>query len=110
MSTLHLCCPATLYVRGIRQCPDCSKVGRWAGFEQLWYGITGTCLNCGRSWSDGYLLPLPFIRGARPRAIARARKMWDQAVGWRSPEVRAWLRDQFSLEDALNEVTSEVAS
>jgi hypothetical protein len=95
---LHVHRPATLYVRGVRQCHDCGKHARWAGFEQMWYGITSTCLNCGRTWSDGEWMPLPFERNSRQNSINRAKTMWDKAVGWRSPEAKAWFREQ--MDDA----------
>lgn len=91
---VYICRPATLYVRGIRTCPDCGKRGRWAGFEQAWYGISSTCLNCGRHWSDGEWMPLPFRPQAREESIRQAREWWDKALAWRSREARAWLRQQ----------------
>ena len=95
---VHICRPPTMYVRGVRICPDCGKHGRWAGFDQVWYGVTSTCLNCGRTWSDGEWMPLPFERQARQKAIKRAREMWSKAVRLGSDEYKAWLNAQ--LEEA----------
>lgn len=96
--TIHICRPATLYIRGIRRCPDCKQVRRWVGFEQVWYGICSTCCGCGRSFDEeGHRVALPFKRGARREAIARARGRWPVSVGWRGPEARRWLDEQLRV-------------
>lgn len=94
MNDVIVCCPATIVVRGVRRCPDCKRVGRWAGFDAFWYGIYATCLNCGRSWEAGEVLPLAFARGVRADAIAKARRRWAEAVRAFGPEHRAWRAQQ----------------
>jgi hypothetical protein len=91
---IHICSPASLYVRAIRTCPTCQHYGRWAGFEQVWYGTTWTCLNCGDSFTDGYRIARPFARGWRTKSIRHGRTFWALGVAWRGPEARAWLKEQ----------------
>jgi ribosomal protein L37AE/L43A len=93
---IHLCSPAVLYVRAIRTCPACRHRGRWAGFEQIWYGITWTCLHCGDRFADGTRMERPFARGWRQESIRRGEAMWNQAVAWRGPTAKAWLAEQLS--------------
>jgi len=54
-------------------CPDCGKRSRFLTFSYEWYGPDSTCIRCGRSWSDGEWMPLPFVRGARQKEIDRAK-------------------------------------
>lgn len=92
MGSVHINQPGTCYVRRIGNCPTCRQRRRVAGFDQLWYGPTWTCLGCGDSWSDGEMLPRPFARGWREKAIARAQGWWAEAVRFLGPEHRAFLR------------------
>lgn len=62
-------------------CPDCKKRTRMLGFFQDWYGWDCTCLRCGRGFSDGEWMPLPFMRGARPKSIAAAKARWRASPG-----------------------------
>lgn len=95
-----ICRPATFWVRTVRRCPDCQEVRRLVGFDQIWYGITWTCVGCGRSFTSTEFLPKPFERGWRQRAMAAARERWPQAVALGSPAHRRWLHDQLTAEPA----------
>ena len=57
-------------------CPDCKKRTRFIGWCYEWHGASSTCLRCGREWQDGEWMPLPFMRGARERNIAKAKRRW----------------------------------
>jgi hypothetical protein len=61
-------------------CPDCKRHSPFANFHQEWYGSDSTCMRCGRSWSDGEWMPLPFCRGAREQNKANARKRWKRGL------------------------------
>lgn len=77
MSTVHLHAPAaTAKEIEAATCPDCKKRTRMLAFFTPWYGWQSTCLRCGREWSDGEWLPLPFARGARQRNIEQAKRQW----------------------------------
>lgn len=94
MSGVVLCRPDTLWVRTVRCCPVCGQRRRLVGFDQLWYGITWTCLGCGDMWCGEELLERPFKPRWRQENIARASKRWDAAVRLDSQEHRRWLRPQ----------------
>ena len=57
-------------------CPDCKKRSRFLSFFTPWYGAQSTCLQCGREWSDGEWMPLPFCKKARKNNIATAKSQW----------------------------------
>lgn len=57
-------------------CPDCKKRTRMLSFFTPWYGWDSTCLRCGRHWSDGEWMDLDFVRGARAKSIAAAKRRW----------------------------------
>lgn len=71
-------CSPTLTSQSIRagDCPDYGKRTRFINFHYEWYGTDSTCLRCGRTWSDGERMPLPFERGARRKSIERAKRLW----------------------------------
>ena len=60
-------------------CPDCTKRTRMLSFFTPWYGWGSTCLRCGREWSDGRWVALPFVRRARQINIDAAKKRWRAA-------------------------------
>ena len=57
-------------------CADCKKKSYFVNFYEEWYGWSGTCLRCGRSYDDGYLVPFEFYRYARRDSIQSAKKRW----------------------------------
>lgn len=71
-------CSPTLDSQTIRagDCPDCGKRTRFICFHYPYYGTDSTCLRCGRHWSDGEWMPLPFERAARRNSIERAKRAW----------------------------------
>ena len=77
MSDLHICAPPVTDRRArVTECPDCKKPSLVLTFYFEWYGPDSTCLRCGRRWSDGEWMPLPFERGARRNSIKSAMKHW----------------------------------
>jgi len=61
-------------------CPDCGQRTAFACFFQEWYGWDKTCMRCGRRWSDGEWMPLPFCRTAREDSKQSARRRWKRGV------------------------------
>jgi hypothetical protein len=61
-------------------CPDCKRNSRFIGLFYEWYGWDTTCLRCGRRWSDGEWMPLPFYQHARRDSIASAKSHWRRGV------------------------------
>jgi hypothetical protein len=61
-------------------CPDCKRRTRMLCFFTPWYGWDSTCIRCGRHWSDGEWMPLPFERAARQKSIDRARKRFRRKM------------------------------
>jgi hypothetical protein len=98
MPTPIICRPATLNVRKILDCPTCKQRRRFAGFDQLWYGVTLTCCACGDSWSGGERRERPFARGWRKESAEKARAMWASAVRCGSPAHMEFLREQVAAE------------
>lgn len=97
--SLIICRPAEFLRRRIASCPICRSKRRFVGREAVWYGITWSCCGCGDSWTDGELHPRPFCRGWRAEAIARAKRMWDEAGPFDQAVYDRWCREQ------LGEVT-----
>lgn len=96
-----LCSPTTIYVRTVRRCPVCGKRRRLVGFDQLWYGITWTCLGCGDQWCGVELLPRPFRPRWRRDNIARAASYWSDAVRLFGPEHQRWTDEQMAGRGAV---------
>jgi len=90
--SLHIHAPETVWVRRIFRCPVCGHRGRIVGMVQMWYDTTWTCCSCGDSWTGGELLPRPFARGWRKRAVEHARARWIAASS--RAAVRSWLMEQ----------------
>lgn len=59
-------------------CPDCKQKTKLLQFFTPWYGWNSTCIKCGREWSDGEWMRLPFAKGARQRNIELAKLMWKK--------------------------------
>ena len=57
-------------------CIDCGKRTRMIGFFTPYYGWDSTCMRCGRNWCDGEWMDLPFMRGAREKSIAAAKRRY----------------------------------
>ncbi len=96
--TLNLCRPDSLPVRTTTRCPVCKSEQRMAGFLQLWYGQTATCLNCGDMWTDGEMHPRPFKPRWRSENIAAAQKWWDEAKGYTDADRAAWIHTQIDAD------------
>jgi hypothetical protein len=62
------------------RCPMCECITETVVSFGGWYGISCFCCRCGDGWCDGELYERPFARGWRKRAIARHRRMWDEAT------------------------------
>lgn len=93
---VHVNRPETCWVRTVQNCPVCRQRRRLVGFDQLWYGITWTCLGCGDQWSGGELLPRPFRPRWRQDSIVRAASHWPEAVRQSGPEHRQWAEQQMA--------------
>lgn len=77
MTYVHIHAPkATAKALRVCVCPDCKKRTRLIQFFTPWYGWESTCIRCGRQWSDGEWMSLPFARGIRAANIAIAKKYW----------------------------------
>jgi hypothetical protein len=96
-----LCRPATIHIRTVRNCPTCKQRRRMAGFDQLWYGPTLTCLGCGDSWSCEGRLERPFRPRWRRDVIESAQRLWADAVAFGGIEHLAWLADQVADEQQV---------
>lgn len=97
--TVHINRPPTFPLRRITLCPTERRRRRFSGLAAPWYGAIWTCLGCGDSWGDGERLERPFARGWRPKAIARAKQVWDDAAGLTREDRAAWLRAEIFGED-----------
>lgn len=95
-----ICRPATFSVRRTAQCPTCGSAQRMAGFLQLWYGQTLTCLGCGDRWTDGEMHPRPFKPRWRAENKTAAQRWWDKAEGYTDAARAAWIREQIEAERA----------
>jgi predicted RNA-binding Zn-ribbon protein involved in translation (DUF1610 family) len=81
---VHIYCPPVVTKRAVAaSCPDCGQRTRMLTFTYEWHGPDATCIKCGRSWSDGEWMSLPFERGARSKEIARAKRRFrnTKAIG-----------------------------
>jgi hypothetical protein len=56
-------------------CPDCKKESLFLAFFTEWYGWQSTCMRCGREFSEGEWLTLPFYRHARRDNRRTARRI-----------------------------------
>lgn len=86
MTTLHIYAPPVTH-RFIHAgtCLDCKRRTRFLGFAYEMYGANVTCLRCGREWSDGEWMPLPFVRGARQKNIDAAKRRWRRLAASEIP-------------------------
>ena len=84
MGYVHIYAPSCITKHAFSgTCPDCGQRTRFLTFTYEWYGPDSTCIKCGRSWSDGEWMPLPFTRGSRRKEISRARERFrcTRAIG-----------------------------
>ena len=87
-------------IRRVYVCPVCHERHRIIGTDRgAWYGILWTCCGCGDSWADGEILPRPFQRGWRQKAVAEARRRWVAAGPYDRAAHRAWIAEQIGRED-----------
>ena len=68
-----------------RACLDCGRLSYFACFFQEWYGWDITCMRCGRRWSDGEWMSLPFCRTAREDSRNAARRRWKRGLTGPTP-------------------------
>jgi hypothetical protein len=64
-------------------CLDCGKRSPFARVFYDWYGSHDTCMRCGRQWSSGEWISLPFCRTARADSKQQARRSWKMARKYR---------------------------
>jgi hypothetical protein len=73
--------PRDVVRRYVMRCWNCQTnrrvVSVWQG---VFYGSIQYCCHCGDGWGGGERLERPFMRGWRQKAIAQARKYWDEAL------------------------------
>jgi hypothetical protein len=71
-------------------CWNCERKRRvvevWQG---AWYPSHFYCCACGDGWGDEERMERPFLRGWRPKAIAKARAHWAAALT--PAEFNAWV-------------------
>lgn len=77
--TVHIHQPRGWWRRRILYCPVDGRRTECVVTAYLWYDPEVVCARCGEGWSDGQRDPRPFVRGWRPKAQERARRMWDEA-------------------------------
>ena len=64
MTSVHIHAPqATAKAISVTVCHDCKKRTRMIQFFTPWYGWDSTCIRCGRQWSDGEWMYIPFYSG-----------------------------------------------
>jgi ribosomal protein L37AE/L43A len=81
MGHVHIYAPPCVSKHAIAgNCPDCKKRTRFLTLTYEWHGPDATCIKCGRSFSDGEWMPLPFVRDAREKEIARAKDRFRRAA------------------------------
>lgn len=80
MTYVHVYAP-TVVKKWVRSgvCLDCGQRTRFLGLSYEYHGPDVTCIKCGRSWSEGEWMPLPFMRGAREKSIASAKAAFRAA-------------------------------
>jgi hypothetical protein len=87
-----ICRPPSFPIRRILNCPTEGRRRRMAGIDGgPYYGPTLTCLGCGDSWSCGERHERPFQRAWRTKAIASAKRAWDEAGTHTRAEYEQWL-------------------
>lgn len=90
--TVVVCRPPNFPIRRILTCPTCKCRRRMAGRDGgPYYGPTLTCLGCGDSWTCGEMHERPFQRAWRTKAIASAKRAWEEAGHHSRAEHTAWL-------------------
>jgi hypothetical protein len=98
-------CGGGTYTRRVLHCVTCKRLRRVVSLERsLWYAPILTCLGCGDSWSDGEMMPRPFARGWRAKAVEKAKRDWAAAMT--PAEYKAWLDAQMREILTPAEVTS----
>ena len=78
-----LCGGTAIKVRRRFTCPVCHTPDARiivAYPSSLYYATVQTCVECGDSWSDGYRLERPFLRGWREKAKTKALADWEKAT------------------------------
>lgn len=89
-----ICRPETFLRRRIAYCPTCKQRRRFVGREAVWYGTVWSCCGCGDTWDDGGRRRRPFRRGWRKEAIAKAKRLWDEAGPFDRAAYDRWCREQ----------------
>jgi hypothetical protein len=92
MTAVVICRPPSFPIRRILNCPTEGRRRRMAGIDGgPYYGPSLTCLGCGDSWSCGERHERPFQRAWRAKAIASAKRAWDEAGRRSRAQYEAWL-------------------
>lgn len=96
-----VCRPPSFPIRHILNCPTCKQRRRMAGRDGgPWYGPTLTCLGCGDSWTCGEMHERPFQRAWRTKAIAAARRAWEEAGRYSRADHKQWLAEELAASAA----------
>lgn len=81
MSNVHIYAPQPdTKLALVADCPDCKQRTRMLCFHTPYYGTDSACIKCGRSWSDGEWMDLPFMRGARKKNIDSAKNRFRKPI------------------------------
>lgn len=75
-----VCRPDVAYRRRILWCPVCECTREMVVAYYRWYDTTVMCCGCGDAWAGGALLPRPFARSWRHRAVLRYRRLYAEAT------------------------------
>ena len=80
MTRVHICAPQGFRFQRTGTCPDCKQRTRFIGISYEWYGPDQWCLKCGRRWSDGEWMPLPFVRDSRRVNLEQGKRAYRHAA------------------------------
>ncbi|MBX9392237.1 hypothetical protein K4749_01150 [Streptomyces sp. TRM72054] len=101
MATPIICRPPSFPIRRILNCPTEGRRRRMAGIDGgPYYGPTLTCLGCGDAWTCGEMHERPFQRGWRQKAVAAAKRAWEEAGRYTRAEYDAWLAAELAAATA----------
>lgn len=92
-----ICGPYGFWFRTVEKCPKEGVLRRMLGLDEIYHGISHTCLGCGTHWQENFEYEVPPYkpRGVhdpkwRIKARTKARRTWKTAKAHGGPEHRAW--------------------
>lgn len=104
--SLIVCGGTDHFTRSVAMCPVCNERHRMvSSHSSIWYDAITTCCGCGDSWSDGFIMSRPFVRGWREAARSRARWNWNRAVDRNAH--KKWVRDEIAAYRGRSTSTAE---